>query len=151
VVNRFSYTLTFVLAPSKITTIPSLPDYVLATNFTGLELKSVIDGIDQYQECSWSFLGDGIRGYSGLFFSTFGQEPCGNYTRENAFNHSCINQNNQIITTIVILATIQSDVSYTIRCFVDFTTIAYEDNINIRVKGIEPILTSDNVPILTHK
>jgi len=127
--------ISYVPDTSTITTNPILPEKTLATNFTGLQLISMIDDIDVYHGCNWSFLEVGTSGYSGLFFFRTANILCQNLTVESKYHQSCRNENNQIITTVIIFSMIKGNVSYTITCFDETNNVQYRDNISLTVTG----------------
>jgi len=133
-------TLTNIIsAPLNIKTNPPLPQQMLATNFTGLELISVIEDIDRYQKCSWQFMEADVTVYQNIFYSRTTSQQCGNFTTTN-FRQICVQQNNnKMHTAVTILPMIDEDVSYVIICMVNQTTTGYRDNIILRVSGIDNI------------
>jgi len=125
-----------ILAPLKIKTNPLLPQQILATNFAGLELISVIEDVDAYQECSWEFMEADNNMYQGTFFSRTTSQQCGNFSTT-SYRQICVQKNNnEIHTAVAILPMIDEDISYVIICMVNETYIGYKDNITLKMSGI---------------
>ena len=123
---------TFVLAQqSVIETQPILPEDMLSTGYSSLQLTTQIKQSDRYEICQWKY-----EGYVPVDIKTSFVD-CGNRT-ENGSNILllCAEVNNQITTSLVIRFPVQNLVSVQVHCAV-LTGNTFEEisSINISVKG----------------
>ena len=120
-----------------ISIFPTLPDNVLATSYYGLQLTTQIDQPDRYQICRWRY-----EGQPSVQIFTPGLQ-CGNrsVTGTNFFL-TCVEENNQIVTSLIVEFPVRSQVLAHAECVV-LDGQPYEEisSINLNVSGNEVVVT----------
>ena len=104
----------FVVAQqSIIETLPFLPDNVLATGYSNLQLTTQIKQSNEYETCRWIY-----EGVVPIDMKTI-VAPCENRSQiASVANISllCEEENNQIITSLVIRFPIQNPMRIQVQC-----------------------------------
>ena len=122
-----------------INTIPVLPDNVLATSHYGLQLTTEVDQPDRYQACRWRY-----EGQPSVEIFTPGLQCRNRNDTGTSFSLTCVNENNQIVTSLIIEFHVQSQVLVLAECVV-IDGQPYEEisSISLNVSGNEICVTGE--------
>ena len=116
---------------SVIETLPILPENMLATGYSSLQLTTQIEHSDAYEACQWNY-----EGYVPVLIKTF-FVGCENRTEYGStILLVCTEENNQITSSLIIHFPIESPVRVRVECVVvigdPFEVTSF---INLSVKG----------------
>ena len=100
-----------VLSQQIINTFPALPDNVLATGYYGLQLTFQIDQPDGYQICRWKY-----EGKPTVEIFTPGLQCRNRSDTGTNFSLTCVNENNVIVTSLIVNFPVQSQVIVYAEC-----------------------------------
>ena len=107
--SRFVYVHAVVQrSSSSIITVPALPENVLATGYSGLQLKTEIQRATSYNRCRWIYNENVIDIFTPKF-------SCKNRT-ESFFELTCVKTNSVVTTRLTIFTPVESDVNASVQC-----------------------------------
>ena len=125
---------------SFISTVPQLPDQVLATGFVGLTFSLSVESLSSYDSCVWFYREpSSYIEYTDLFYDDFSDISCNTSSTADRKDwiSTCFKKNsNEIHLFTTILKNISNDVIFGAEC-VDKSNLAttYRRSINIAVSG----------------
>ena len=119
---------------SVIKTLPILLENTLSTGYSVLQLTTQIEQSNRYEICQWNYEGIALIHMKTTAVSCENRTDA--QTGVNNVSLICMEENNQIATSLVIQFRIQSPVRVQVQCAV-LTGNPFEEisSINISVKG----------------
>ena len=131
-----------------ITTIPNLPDDILATNYAGLQLSTRIPVITpMYTACLWVVFQNGAEILEEYFYSSFVALPCANRSvNEAQWDITCTNADGVISTSLNIYTPVTAGMwSMEVNCFIGNPDETPDErlSISINVRGLLDLILTN--------